>query len=106
LFLQKPKRHRQKTLQSQFNFFCNCEACANDFPLAKDLNEFDENFIDPSEEFSSLDDALRIFKENCEYIDEHADKFPSFELCRLMQVNFNILHLIAGNNFSVDVSNE
>lgn len=88
----------------QFNFLCSCDACNNDFPIAKDLKWFDDNFMEPLENFSSFRDAVDSYKENCKYIDENSKQFPCFEICRLMQINHNILQLLASDEFSYKCS--
>ena len=100
LFLQKPREFRQASLQKQFNFLCSCEACKENYPLAKDLQKFDEYFEEPVDCHASEKEAVEAFHKNCIYINKNHEKFPCYEICRLMQNNFNILQMISSENFS------
>lgn len=87
------------SLFQQFDFFCTCEACEKNFPIAEDLPSFDNDFSDPPREFKSLAEAIEAFKRNCEYIDNNIKHYPCFEIGRRMESNCNILLSIASDEF-------
>lgn len=97
LFYQTPSKERIKSIEKQFGFKCQCIACINNYPLRHDLKKFDQRFSEPPEQLETIKDALACFRSNCKYIDSNFEKYPCYEICRLMQNNFKIL-----NNLTLD----
>lgn len=83
----------------EFLFKCSCEACANNYPLMRDLKKCDVDFKEPEMTTNSIFKAKEFYRANCEYIEKHMHKFPCFELCKVMHSSFYLLQFIANKNY-------
>lgn len=96
---------RQMNLFQDFQFKCSCEACANNYPLMKNLKKYDKNFEDtPTLNVESIFEIMRLYRDNCEYIEKNIGKFPfpNYEICSVMQFSFRLLHFIANKPFLIE----
>jgi len=98
-FYDVPKAKRQKNFMKTFKAPCECEACVKDFPTYENLP------VNHLEMFKKLyfgcldhdilalpfDAALAKFKENCEFLKNNRDDFPTKELCLAQTKNNSIM---------------
>lgn len=89
-----PRENRRKCLQ-RFSFHCECEACVRDFPQTRDLPRLDSNFVDPEFKTMNSADAIREFKQNCEYIEKNIGNHPSYETTLSLIHNDHLLNQIS-----------
>lgn len=94
IFSASPKPERQQQLLKSYRFTCSCEACTKNFPTLENLPSNDANFAVPSSPISSAESAKQEFQTNCDYISQHNESFPNFELCTLIERNQNLLESI------------
>lgn len=92
-FLETGKRERQADIQTTYGFKCSCEACAHDYPIIDYLPSDNTDLNFP--EITSMEKAMEEFRRNCDYINQNAEKYPSLELCKLIQRNVKLLDYIA-----------
>jgi SET and MYND domain-containing protein 4 len=91
------KAERQRSLQDDYGFACDCEACTKDWPLNKDLKVIDEELLEYAwesfENLPYLDDELarKQLKEHCSVFMKHHRHFPSSELIILQECISNCL---------------
>jgi hypothetical protein len=94
-FLYTSRQDRQDEILKSYRFKCECEACVGDFGLLKDLPRCDENFKKtPLNQNSSLQHVISEYRGNCSYINENFNKFPSYEICCLIDYNQRLLNSI------------
>lgn len=75
---------------SAYEFFCSCEACANNYPQLTfpfaDFGEFDR---------TSIDELKKKFKTNCKVIAENPEKSSKMKIVKLIVQNYYLLAAIA-----------
>jgi hypothetical protein len=76
-FYLEPASKRQKSIYQQFNFQCQCEACMDEEKFAM--------FKISSNEDISTDrhEILSQYRENCKYIHENFEQYPSINLIQI-----------------------
>lgn len=89
-----PREERRNHLQ-RFSFQCECEACVRDFPQTRDLPRLDSNFADPDFKTEKISDAIREFKQNCEYIEKNIKNHPCYETTLCSIHNDHLLNQIS-----------
>jgi len=100
IFYQKAKEERQKLIFDQYKFICDCEACTKDYPPIEGLPMFDQEFW-KVERFNAfltgltIEEAIKEFNENCDYITQKFDRYPCMELVMIENRNKNLLFKIA-----------
>lgn len=100
------KHERQEALQKDYGFICDCEACANDWPLNKDLEIYSESLLEYAWEsygglpfLQSCSQAIKKFRELCEKFSKHHGKYPSAELIIIQECFSNCLLSITRPSF-------
>lgn len=89
---------RQKGL-ANYSFACDCEACKEDYPGIENLERKIEEFIPLT--FGSYDSktAIKVFMENCKFIEEHATFYPCFEIIYSLFHNVHLTYQISRSVF-------
>lgn len=89
-------QQRREELLTSYRFLCKCEACRRNYELLKDLPRYDDEFQEPQEigNNCSLKTLVDEYRKNCSYINENINKFPSYELCSLIDRNQLLLNSI------------
>lgn len=91
-FVQEPRELRQKHLMDRYGFLCSCEACEKNY---KCLNQCELVALRaPFEEFSSIQDYNKKFKETCKLLLDYRDS-TSYKMLELTFRNLYFLALIA-----------
>lgn len=96
-FLTHSFEKRQEYFNRVYTFKCMCTACSNNFQLLDDLPKYDENFKEPKVYSTSFASLRNQYLENCKYIQENIELYPSYEICVLMNQNNHLLHVM-GNS--------
>lgn len=91
-FLYHNLRERQGEILESYRFTCSCEACLQNYAKINKLPKYEKKFRVSSEDSSSLPAIIEEFKENCTYINENHKKFPSHEICKLIERNDQLLN--------------
>lgn len=91
-----PPQQRQDELSKSYRFLCKCDACRRNYKLLEDLPRHDDDFQEPSALTinCSLKSLVDEYRKNCSYINENTKKFPSYELCSLIDRNQRLLNSI------------
>lgn len=96
-FNNQPRDQRQDALLKDYGFMCDCEACANNWPINKDLEVFSEDLLEfawtAHEElpFNTAEEAKKKLKQCYDIITKHHKLFPSAELIVLQECISNCL---------------
>lgn len=92
---------RQQNLMKEYGFLCQCEACVNDWPTARNLNCQDPGYIFDTSDLLARDRpaAISKFYKNCSYINKKHQNYPCKELCFAMAVNTYKLGALAASSF-------
>lgn len=93
-FLTHPLEDRQEYFDRIYTFKCSCTACVNDFKPLDKLPKNDENFKEQQVNLDSFTSAREQYRQNCEYIRDNIDRYPSYEICSLMTQNNRLLHAL------------
>lgn len=88
-------RKERQTMLQRYNFSCDCEACVNNYPRLQDLPKTDDTFIEPGFGVMETHAAVKIFKRNCDYIEENIKYHPCYETTLLMLNNDHLLRQIS-----------
>lgn len=91
-----PHKQRRDELLKSYRFSCKCEACRRNYELLEDLPRCDDDFQEPPALSikCSLKSLVDEYHKNCSYINENFNKFPSYELCSLIDRNQQLLNSI------------
>jgi hypothetical protein len=96
-FNNQVKVQRQEALLKDYGFMCDCEACANNWPINKDLEVFSEDLLEfawtAHEElpFITAKEAKKKLKQCYDITTQHHKHFPSAELIVLQECISNCL---------------
>lgn len=90
-FVKQPKAERQTKLLNEYGFFCDCEACTNEFPTPPDLSFKDFKLFKFAKKAN--DDILKLhpgqamkkYVECCDILEKNHQNFPCMELCLLQK---------------------
>jgi hypothetical protein len=94
-FLYSDLGDRQNELLRSYRFSCKCEACHKNYETLKNLPKHDEKFQEPTLNLNStLDSIITEYRKNCSYINENSIKYPSYEICSLIDCNQQLLNSI------------
>lgn len=94
-FHSRSRSDRQKELLWSYKFKCECEACVNNYETIENLPKYDESFKPPKESKNEdIKSILAEYDKNCAYINENHIKYPSYELCTLIDRNQQLLNSI------------
>lgn len=96
-FIREPNESRQKNLKSHFHFDCSCEACMNSYPISFNNALKSDILLIKNGRITSNSEWIEKFKSNCQTILMQHKKFPSEQLCKLMDRNLYLLAAIARN---------
>lgn len=91
-FLTHDLTDRKEYFNRVYTFDCACIACANNYPMLKNLTRIDEDFVEPTVNESSFTDMEEHYRRNCKFISDNMDSYPSYETCTLMNQNNRLLH--------------
>jgi hypothetical protein len=92
-FLTHTLQERRDYFNKFYEFKCNCNACESDYEMLSLLPKFDAKFEIKSEP-ETVEETMELWKKNCDYIKANIERYPSFEICFLMEQNYRLLHLI------------
>lgn len=92
-FTNVSKDCRQMELLKHYKFKCDCEACANNWPLLPDLKVGDRMCLNKAKKICrelNLNDLTRKkafvkYRELCEIVEKNGKNFPSLETCSISQ---------------------
>lgn len=90
-FVKQPKAERQAKLLKEYGFYCDCEACTNNYPSPPFLGFKDAKLFKfakkTSEEILQLQpaQAMKKYRECCKLLQTNQNSFPSMELCLLQK---------------------
>jgi hypothetical protein len=94
--MEQPKEARQLELLKSYEFKCECEACAMDFPMPNKLPKIDKSIPLPKfGVFGSDKDVLAELRANFAFITDNHDKHPSFETSAVLMRNKELIRTIA-----------
>lgn len=95
-FLHFRRSDRQSELLRSYRFSCECEACHGNYHTLDSLPKYDDDFREPLplNLNSSLDEIATEYLQNCSYINENSNKYPSYETCSLIDRNQQLLNSI------------
>ncbi|XP_063700632.1 SET and MYND domain-containing protein 4-like [Culicoides brevitarsis] len=98
---------RQKILKDEYNFWCQCEACTNDYPLLEKMNAPLELYLEISEDKKLIkkgDEKFvrRKFEEYRKFLTKNYKKYPSYEICATEQ---NLMECLWALMFSQSLEN-
>lgn len=100
---------RQASLQSQYHFKCNCEACIKKYPLYTNVPFHSTNFqsfiSDDVFELRSLNVKLakEKFKTYCNYLRKNSHHYPSFEISSVEECLLRCYMLFAMSEFKLKI---
>lgn len=92
-------RDERQSLLKRYSFHCDCEACVEDYPEINELQKHDPDFADPICCTMTVQEAVKAFKANCEYIQRKIKWHPSYETTTLMNHNDHLLYQISRLRF-------
>lgn len=78
---------------------CPCGGTANAAANKSKLVKKDKNFVEPKIAVMSASDAILQFEKNCDYINNHAMNYPSYEIDFLIKQNDSFLRQIVADQF-------
>ena len=82
---------------ADYKFICDCIACIEDYPKLENLPKVELcGFEEPRTEKTSKEDAIKLFKINCNLIEKNIKKHPSYEIMKLIAINDALLHGLVG----------
>jgi hypothetical protein len=94
--MEQPREARQLELLKSYEFKCECEACAMDFPMPNKLPRIDKSIPLPKFGVFGSDKAiLAELKENFAFISDNCEKHPSFETAAVLMRNKELIRTIA-----------
>lgn len=101
-FTNTPLEYRQTELLQRYKFRCNCEACANKWPLMPNLKIKDKTCFNKAKKACrelklggmNQKRAKEQFNELCKVVEINKNNFPSLEICNIMDSSFAYLELI------------
>lgn len=103
-FNNQPKSQRQEGLFNDYGFVCDCDACANDWPMNKGLEVYSEDVLEfawtehEDLPFATPDEAKRKLQSYFNMIAKHK-RFPSAEIIVLQECISNCLIAITKPSF-------
>lgn len=97
---------RQADLNLAYKFLCKCEACENDYEKLDKMPRCDKKLKISSSDSLPLDMIMDEYKRNCDYINANYQKYPCYELCRLIERNYDLLNYIECNSYCNSNRNE
>ena len=96
-FLRYDRDERQNEILKSYGFLCKCEACEGNYENLNKLSEKQSEKVlekNLSENSSSVDSMLSSYENNCTRINEIFLKYPSYEICHLIDRNQKLLNKI------------
>lgn len=103
-FFYKSISKRKTELYHSYNFKCNCEACIQDYPKLNKLPKLDKNLVISVSKLQSCEDIIAEYRKNCHYINKNHLKYPSFEMCMLIERNYELLnYIVSQDTFLINV---
>lgn len=104
--MMEDKNSRQLRLSREFGFDCDCEACSNNWPIAKHLPPKDVKLLkfvkQINEELLPTMNRSQLMKKNrklCDTLNREYENYPSVELCMLQKNIATIFLKLACPNF-------
>jgi hypothetical protein len=91
-FFYTARQERQDEILESYRFVCTCEACQKNYPRIEKLPKHDRSFS--LKNSSSLPAIMKEYKDNCAYISANYKSYPSFEICKLIERNVELLHIL------------
>jgi len=85
---------RQKEIHQAYKFTCDCEACRNNYATLDKLPRHDAKLKISSSNSLPLDSILTEYEKNCAYINANYQNYPSYETCKLIERNYDLLSFI------------
>jgi SET and MYND domain-containing protein 4 len=99
IYNEPSTRNRQQALRENFRFKCSCFPCSNNWNVntIQTLPIYDRNFplpLLPNQLPLKFKDAVREFKENCDYIKKNFTHYPSNEIFAKLFRNILLVYRI------------
>jgi hypothetical protein len=91
-FLTHTLADRKEYFNRVYTFDCACVACTHNYQQLCNLPKIDKEFIEPVANLGSFDAMETQYRHNCDYIREHIEQYPCYEICTLMNQNNQLLH--------------
>lgn len=94
--MEQPKETRQLELLKFYEFKCECDACALNFPMPNKLQRIDKSFTLPAfGVFGSNKEVLSELRVNFSFINDNYENHPCFETAAVLIRNKELLRTIS-----------
>ncbi len=89
-FGDTPLEKRQELLREMYNFSCTCEACTNNYPLAKDLPK---TYAETQSSSKNIDELKELDSKNLKLGEKIFDALEENDLCQIEELYCQRLQL-------------
>jgi hypothetical protein len=94
MFTENPNVADRQRRLSRYNFTCRCEACVYDYNAAKlNFGSISPQIL-PRSSLKNYDEVVQKLKENCRYIEDHADNIFTADNYEVMRQNIFLINLL------------